>query len=106
MMIINNKSRPLVEAQEAILTEVLDAIKRPCQFAVGQFVVARSNAPLNFRGPDCPYIVVEVISPVTRWEFGGMQPDMRLAFVDNDGDVFLTWGESWMFEPRDERSLP
>ncbi len=29
----------------------------------------------------------------------GMRLDVRVAWVNDDGDVVVTWAESWCFEP-------
>ena len=96
-----SQSRPLVEAQIYTLKEALAAYRRPCPFAVGDVVFARSNAYLVAKGDQYPYVVVDVATPEIRWACGmtGMKLDVRVAWVDDDGDVAVAWAESWCFEP-------
>ncbi len=95
------RSRPIVDAQIHTLKEALAAYCRPCPFAVGDVVVAKSNAYLHAKGDQYPYVVVDVAPAEIRWACGmtGMRLDVRVAWVDDDGDVVVAWAESWYFEP-------
>jgi hypothetical protein len=93
------KSRPLPEAQLLTLGEALEAYLRPCRFMPGDFVSAKVNSPLLGKGADYPYVVLEVVPAERACGAYGARHDVRLAFIDDDGDVMALWAESWFLEP-------
>ena len=96
-----SKPRPIVGAQVLELRDLLRRYCRPCPHAVGDLVQGRSNAYFKLKGPECPYIVLEVVDrPEANFacDVIGMRFDVRVAWIDDEGDVVVMWTESWCFE--------
>ena len=105
------RQRPLPEAQLMELRAFAERVSGPCPYRVGDVVTARSNAPYPYAGE--PHLVMDLrpreAAPAhvfVERHCGTVTvtftpPDMRVAYVDEDGDVMNAWVESAHYEPWD-----
>lgn len=95
--------RALPEAQIEELKMLLIRYSQRGRFGVSDIITPVENSPFKHKGMPC--IVLEIDSEPIKVDakYGqssfGVKPDIRVGYIDEDGDLLTLWTESYWYVP-------